>query len=109
MTATIELTEADGTVHTIERVTEVEFARDGETIVRIEDELSVVYDPGASVRVRPRMAGDQERHLPHPKFDDKTACGRSFLSSHVVLSLSRATCAACRNTRRAIADPESTS
>ena len=54
MTATIELTEADGTVHTIERVTEAEFARDGETIIRIEDALTVVFGPGAVIRVKPR-------------------------------------------------------
>ena len=54
MTATIELTEADGTVHTIERVTEVEFARDGETIIRIEDAMTIVFGPGAAVRVKPR-------------------------------------------------------
>ena len=62
MTATIELTEADGTVHTIEGVTEVEFfARDGETIIRIEDALTIVYGPGASIRVRPRMDPGADR------------------------------------------------
>ena len=39
--------------------------------------------------------GKQERHLMGQRSSDKTACGRSFVSSHVVTSRARATCPDC--------------
>ena len=36
-----------------------------------------------------------ERHPMHPTFDEKTACGRSLISSYVVTSRVRATCPGC--------------
>ena len=66
------------------------------------NDLSVrIHDGGSlasvsmTIHVRLGEVGEQERHLMGQRSSDKTACGRSFISSYVVTSRARATCPDC--------------